>query len=420
MARASVLETIQLGVETTKGTLVAANRRIQSFDMDADPMIPTEVVRPQGWKSTTEITSQKEHTRCAIRGQLCYNTLAYLLSSLLEEATISTPAGNGVWTVTLTNATGGTFTLSFNGQTTSGLAYNAAASVIQTALEGLSTVGTGNVTVSGANGGPYTVTFGAALARTPLALTANGASLTGTSPTITSTSPTATATRRWLFKPDPTAADVFKTFTVEKGNGATGGRATYGFMSDLELQFQQRGADLRGEILAQEWADGVTMTGSPTDIAVKPVSPNTLDVYVGGTLLGLTKLADCYQASWAIRNRHAPVFVLDSDEPSFSDTVERPMEQTMSVVIEQDSVANGFMTDLRDKTTKFVRIVARGGNIETGYPYLIQITAPFKFRNPRRGDRDGVYAGTYDLEPIYDAGFGGSIEFVVHTGLSAL
>ncbi|MCU1640914.1 MAG: hypothetical protein JWN03_1189 [Nocardia sp.] len=69
--------------------------------------------------------------------------------------------------------TGGTFPLTFNGQTATGIAYNAAASAVQTALEALSTIGTGNVTVTGSAGGPYTV----AINRVGV-LTSSGASLT--------------------------------------------------------------------------------------------------------------------------------------------------------------------------------------------------------------------------------------------------
>jgi hypothetical protein len=48
--------------------------------------------------------------------------------------------------------TGGTFTLTFQGQTTSALAYNATAAQVQTALQALETIGTNNVTCSG---GPF-------------------------------------------------------------------------------------------------------------------------------------------------------------------------------------------------------------------------------------------------------------------------
>lgn len=99
------------------------------------------------------------------------------------------PAGlaadvNEVQTVTISGApTGGTFTLTFEGQTTSPLAFNATAADVQAALEALSTIGTGNVTVSGA--GPYVVTFVGTLAAQNVALmTAAHAFTGGTAPAI--------------------------------------------------------------------------------------------------------------------------------------------------------------------------------------------------------------------------------------------
>lgn len=90
-------------------------------------------------------------------------------------------------TVTLTGGpTGGTFTLTYKGQTTSGIAYNAASSAVQTAVQALSTVGPGNATVSGSAGGPYTITLAGALAKDLTAFTGSGAGLTGgTSPSVT-------------------------------------------------------------------------------------------------------------------------------------------------------------------------------------------------------------------------------------------
>lgn len=67
---------------------------------------------------------------------------------------------NEVQTVTVTGSpTGGTFTLTYDGQTTAAIAYNAAASVVQQRLTDLSNIEAGMVSVTGANGGPYTVMF---------------------------------------------------------------------------------------------------------------------------------------------------------------------------------------------------------------------------------------------------------------------
>src|SRR4051794_32375291 len=88
-------------------------------------------------------------------------------------------------TVRTNNATGGTFTLTFQGQTTAPIPYNATAAQVDAALEALSTIGANNIQTSGgpANTAVVNVFFRRALAGKdqPL-LTANGSALTGTSP----------------------------------------------------------------------------------------------------------------------------------------------------------------------------------------------------------------------------------------------
>ena len=96
---------------------------------------------------------------------------------------VTTTLGTGtneIQIVTITGATGGTFTLSFGGYTTSALAYNASAATVQTAFTGLTSVGSGNATVTGDDGGPYTIEFTGTLANTDVAkITYNASSLTG-------------------------------------------------------------------------------------------------------------------------------------------------------------------------------------------------------------------------------------------------
>ncbi|WP_040769162.1 DUF4402 domain-containing protein [Tsukamurella sp. 1534] len=82
---------------------------------------------------------------------------------------------NDRFLVSVTGA-GGTFTLTYSGQTTAAIAYNAAGSAVKSALEALSTVGAGNVTVSGTPGF-YIVQFTAPTGDT---LTGDAANLTGT------------------------------------------------------------------------------------------------------------------------------------------------------------------------------------------------------------------------------------------------
>lgn len=59
----------------------------------------------------------------------------------------------------ISDADGGTFTLTFRGQTTTGIAWNAADSVVETALNALSTVDTVDVTGSGTEAAPWVIEF---------------------------------------------------------------------------------------------------------------------------------------------------------------------------------------------------------------------------------------------------------------------
>ncbi len=105
-------------------------------------------------------------------------------------------SANEVQVVTLNGTpTGGTFTLTYSGQTTTAIAYNASAATVDAALEALSNIGVADVAVTGSAGGPWTVTFATALAATNVSeITGNGTSLTGAvSTTLTVTGTTASS-----------------------------------------------------------------------------------------------------------------------------------------------------------------------------------------------------------------------------------
>jgi NHL repeat-containing protein len=71
--------------------------------------------------------------------------------STAVAAISATGPGTGTLAVT---ARGGTFTLSFNGETTTTVPYNASAATVQAALEALPSIGAGNIAVSGGPGSP--------------------------------------------------------------------------------------------------------------------------------------------------------------------------------------------------------------------------------------------------------------------------
>lgn len=109
---------------------------------------------------------------------------------LYYKTAAPTPTGTGtseVQSVTVNGSpTGGTFVLVYGDVATTDIAYNATAATVQSALQALSTIGSGNVTVTGSAGGPYTVTFAGALANQNVAQLNVTSNLTGgTSPSVT-------------------------------------------------------------------------------------------------------------------------------------------------------------------------------------------------------------------------------------------
>lgn len=153
---------------------------------DHDTTFDEVVLMPTERKSIKVIERySRELARQAVIGidATLKNRLVKVVSDKLDTALLTGKGQvtNEVQTVTV--AVGGNpFTLSYRGQETGSLANGAAASTVQTALQGLSTIGSGNATVAGSAGGPYTVTFGGTLAATSVdQLGAAGATVVTTS-----------------------------------------------------------------------------------------------------------------------------------------------------------------------------------------------------------------------------------------------
>ncbi|MFJ6069059.1 hypothetical protein ACIQHU_39220 [Streptomyces tendae] len=156
-----------------------------------------------------------------------------------------------VQTVTITGGpTGGTYTLTFSGQTTAAIPYNATAAQVKSALEALSNVDVGDVAVSG---GPHpgtavVVTFGGQYLGEDVAqMTASGASLTGgTSPAV-----------------------AVATTTAGGGASATDGtEALAGFLVS-QISFNPGSSKAAGALLwhGEVFADQCPVPFDPTDVA---------------------------------------------------------------------------------------------------------------------------------------------------------
>lgn len=193
------------------------------------PTLPLPTALPAGWYDlgwiddggVTETQANQETKHYGWQGGAIVRTLRFQsehnfeFQALEENAVtlgllrrgstaVTTPGTNEAQTVTITGVpTGGTFTLTYKGATTTNIAYNATNTAVQTALASLSTIGSGNVTVTGGPGPgtPYVATFVGTLAAQDVpVMTASAAGLTGgTTPAVavTTTTPGVAVANSW-------------------------------------------------------------------------------------------------------------------------------------------------------------------------------------------------------------------------------
>jgi hypothetical protein len=138
----------------------------------------------------------------AATGYLYVNDTIGAVPPTPDEIDDFDPATFGGQLITLKvtgSPTGGTFTLTIGGDTTSAIPYNASKTAVQNAIEALDSVGAGNTTISGASlsdGSGYVIGFAGALLGETVVVT-NTPSLTGgTSPAVTNA--TTKAASGWI------------------------------------------------------------------------------------------------------------------------------------------------------------------------------------------------------------------------------
>ncbi len=437
--RASIFQTVNVGVETTAGTAVLALKKLSS--MSITPAIKGEVqqFRPAGTKYPTLTAQGKEWVEASVKGLLTYTEIVYALSGLLKAAAITTPGGgtnsrqwlfepssttgdttvktftveqgdairahrfayglfnslslkfdrsnvaltgsmlgqalvdnvamspNATYTLTANASppTAGTFTLTYSGQTTTGIAYNATPAAVQAALEALSTGGVGNFRV--------------------WASTASGAG---------------------------TLAVASNVYTVE-------------FVGLLGAAAQTLTGTFSGLTAAGSIAIAAGQTGQAvTTIALVPVLPKQVSVYMADTQAGLASanaLTRAVSGEWSLSDRFQMVWPLNAAQTSWAAHVEGEPKLTMSLVMEADADGMGLVTQLRNGATKWVRIKAVGDIIEGAIPYSFQIDQPIKITEAGDlSDADGLFGITWNGVGVHDGTWGKAISVTVVNALTAL
>src|SRR5688572_17054643 len=92
MGRGTTNRVVQIGVETTPGTAVPANKTLPSTSMTITPQTRTKEIRTQGIKPVADLQALGGYCDVAVTCPLNYTEIVYLLN-MVVTGVITTPGG---------------------------------------------------------------------------------------------------------------------------------------------------------------------------------------------------------------------------------------------------------------------------------------------------------------------------------------
>lgn len=189
---------------------------------------------------------------------------------------------------------------------------------------------------------------------------------------ITAHGGSATA-KDWTFTPPLTGSIQPQTFTIEQGENNTYGNAiwnhkvNYGLISELGYKGdRQTGFSLSGKVLAQQLQRAITMTSTPSAVALQPSAGKHFNVYLDATSAGLgtTQVANVLSVDFLSSNLYGMFFPLNRANLGWTSHVDLKPSNVIKLLLEADAFGMTQFSYLQAGTTQFLRFVGQGAIID--------------------------------------------------------
>lgn len=423
-----VTRSLQLGVEVTAGTTVAATKRMQTLGYMPDMKLVAEPFVPAGQFLETVMVLSKEWTEGTLTGKPSYGELVYPLSALLGPATITTPGGGIVSRQFKWNIYGNvalvpqTFS-SENGDSTEAelaafwhlVALNMVINRQSIALTGKSMAQKTNIagamTTLTAVNAVQTITLTSPVGTWTISF--RGQTLAG----IASNATGATIQTGLAALPTIGAGNVSVT-------GGAGGPYVVTFQGTLGNQpvsaLTLGQPSTSGSAAVVQTTTGVTITPEPT---ATPLVPNQVNVYVDTSSgsLGSTQFLRDFDATIDFQDLQDQVWPLNSSLGSFGAIAPKVPKPFIKLTVAQDSQGLGLITAIRNGTRQFIRISSTGPIIEGAIAY--SVTMDFAVNVQSVGTPksvNGIHAREMTCQIAHDAAWGQAAAITVVSNVQAL
>ncbi len=198
--------------------------------------------------------------------------------------------------------------------------------------------------------------------------------LAGVSGAATISAHGASATAKdWLFVPPLTGSVQPQTYTIEQGENNASGNAiynhkvNYGLISEFSYKGDRKaGFTVGGKVLAQQLQRAITMTSTPTTVAIQPSAGKHFNIYLDPTsaALGTTQLLKVLDVDYAFTGLYGMFFPLNRANLGWQAHVDLNPGCTIKLLLEADAIGMTPLTNLQAGSTQFLRVQGQGAIID--------------------------------------------------------
>ncbi len=247
-------------------------------------------------------------------------------------------------------------------------------------------------------------------------------------------SATPTGAYQHVFSPKTDQADTPMTFTLESGDSTQAERAAHLTFTGLGLTISRSEVSMSGSAIARAIQKAFTLTsGLALPTALVPILPGHFSLYTANTaaLLGTTQtqLLRVINANPSIGDKFAPAWFVNAAQPSFETVVEPSDGPTsdMAMAVEADAAGMGLLDKLRDGSTVYLRLEAKGGANIYNAGTQLNLTRRFCWDMAIKArevgtwsDEDGIWGIPYTFQMVHDATWGKSQQITVVNTLATV
>lgn len=221
-----------------------------------------------------------------------------------------------------------------------------------------------------------------------------------------------TTAKDWVWTPPIVGsyAANAKTFTVQAGDANDAEQYAYLAFTGAGYSFgRKQDVTISGELIAQTFTDGITLTATPTVVEQLPMTGAQFDIYLDATSAGIgtTQLLDPMKVDYKASGYYDGYWPINRANASYTSLLDKEKKHELKLTLQANSTGiavKGNYLETGDRC--YVRVAGVGPMIDGANSVNAAMQhdmALFVTNMAEFSDVDGVYAVEYTLAVAEDA-----------------